>query len=248
MYGRIDDIEDSSEFRRNHQCAHIKFGIPLTLNSANLAYFEALKLVQTLNIPGLSELFTGKLAQEKNKCEFKDETVDEMINLHFGQGSEIYYRDNGISPSIDEYYRICAMKTGGLFRLSVKLLIKCTKKRIDTDTMNLMIKLAEELGKLYQVRDDYMNIFEGTADDLIEGKFTLPTIFADLKTVKCETSESIKEIKSKLYFCEADKFCLRIMSEMAVELEDFIFEIERNLDRRNNLKEIIYSLIEFKQL
>lgn len=35
----IDDIEDGSLMRRGFPCAHIVYGIPATLNSANYYYF-----------------------------------------------------------------------------------------------------------------------------------------------------------------------------------------------------------------
>lgn len=226
MLCRIDDIEDSSSLRRGELCAYRKFGIPLTLNSANLAYFEALKLLQT-------------------RTDFIKIFTEEMINLHVGQGTEIYFRDHGDRiPTIEEYFKICAKKTGGLFRLFTRLLLKCREKSFHNESEELIIKLAEDLGKFYQIRDDYLNLFKGDASDLIEGKYTLPTIFADIKRIKCENEEEIKEILNKLYEIEADKFCLRTLTELAEEMENSIFEIEQMIGRRNDLKEIIYSLLE----
>lgn len=226
MLCRIDDIEDSSSLRRGELCAYRKFGIPLTLNSANLAYFEALKLLQT-------------------RTDFIEIFTEEMINLHVGQGTEIYFRDHGDRiPTIEEYFKICSKKTGGLFRLFTRLLLKSREKSFNNESEELIIKLAEDLGKFYQIRDDYLNLFKGDASDLIEGKYTLPTIFADIKRIKCENEEEIKEILKKLYEIEADKFCLRILTELAEEMENSIFEIEQLIGRRNYLKEIIYSLLE----
>ena len=46
--------------RRGQPCAYIKFGTALTLNSANLAYFEAFKMLESLpNYPEVSKIFTG---------------------------------------------------------------------------------------------------------------------------------------------------------------------------------------------
>lgn len=171
-----------------------------------------------------------------------------MINLHVGQGSEIYFRDNLLRPTIDEYYRICAQKTGGLFRLSVRILLKCsTNKLIDKDCEELIKKLAEQFGKFYQVRDDYLNLFHGDGSDLKEGKFTLPTLFAELETTKYEKAEKREEIIQKLREIEADKFCLRTLAEMGVEMENFVFEIEQTTLKSNQMKEIIYLLMEKKK-
>ena len=171
-----------------------------------------------------------------------------MINLHLGQGTEIYFRDNALRPTIDEYYRICAQKTGGLFKLSVRLLLNNSQnKLIDSKCEEMILSLSEEFGKFYQVRDDYLNLFHGDASDLIEGKFTLPTLFAELKLVKYETAQKRDEIITKLREIEADKFCMRTLSEMAVEMETFVFEIEQKTRKTNQLKEIIYLLMESKK-
>ena len=224
---RIDDIEDSSGSRRGQTCAYKRFGIPLTFNAANLAYFEALKLLQTCAnySADLAIIFT-----------------EEMINLHIGQGSEIYFRDHcsDASPTIEEYFKICSLKTGGLFRLFTRLLLKCSEKSFDPEAERLIIGLAEDLGKFYQVRDDYLNIFKGDASELIEGKFTLPTIFAEIKSIKSQTNG---EILDNLKAVEADKFCLRTLTEFVGEMENLIFEIEFRTGRQNNLKEIINSLL-----
>lgn len=171
-----------------------------------------------------------------------------MINLHLGQGTEIYFRDNAIRPTIDEYHRICSLKTGGLFKLSIKLLLEfCENRLIDENCKGMIINLSEEFGKFYQIRDDYLNIFYGDASDLKEGKFTLPTLFSDLKTAKYETPQERQEIIRKMKGIEADKFCSRILSEMATEMETFIFEIEQGALKKNEMKEIIYSLMEIKE-
>ncbi|GBE80632.1 hypothetical protein SCP_0303490 [Sparassis crispa] len=44
----IDDIEDNSQIRRGGPVAHKVFGIPKTLNAANLAYFMAYRELSSL--------------------------------------------------------------------------------------------------------------------------------------------------------------------------------------------------------
>lgn len=95
---RIDDIEDGSLLRRGLPVAHKIYGIPLTINCANYVYFLVMKEVNE-NFPNSIAAFT-----------------EEMINLHFGQGLEIYHRDNNICPSFQDYYRI--VENSGIFFLS----------------------------------------------------------------------------------------------------------------------------------
>lgn len=82
----IDDIEDNSKLRRGVPVAHHIYGIAATINSANYVYFETLKLAHDTHNPRAINAF-----------------VDEMLNLHHGQGLDIYWRDNHRCPSEEEY-------------------------------------------------------------------------------------------------------------------------------------------------
>ncbi|CAG8824067.1 22466_t:CDS:2, partial [Gigaspora rosea] len=42
----------------------------------------------------------------------------ELLNLHHGQGMELYWRDSMICPSEAEYINMVLNKTGGLLRLA----------------------------------------------------------------------------------------------------------------------------------
>jgi geranylgeranyl diphosphate synthase type 3 len=87
-----------------------------------------------------------------------------MLNLHRGQGMDIYWRDHGTCPTEDEYLDmidnslcslLCAQfksETGGLLRLAVKLMQACSAATRD------YVPLVNQLGLLYQIRDDYMNL------------------------------------------------------------------------------------------
>jgi len=101
----IDDIEDNSKLRRGTPVAHVVYGVPQTLNTANLVYFMALSEVHALGNPRAVQVF-----------------LDEMLNLHRGQGLDIFWRDNNVCPTEEEYIHMVKNKTGGLFRLSVLLM------------------------------------------------------------------------------------------------------------------------------
>ena len=95
----IDDIEDESLMRRGLPCAHIVYGIPATLNSANYYYF----------------LILGKIvdATSPDKLEEVIKTfIKSIMAMHEGQAMDIYFRDNHIVPTLDEYRyvseRVCS--------------------------------------------------------------------------------------------------------------------------------------------
>lgn len=178
----IDDIEDNLDLRRGQPSAHTKYGVPLTINSGNLMYFVALQRA----ITELPKLMRGPNIAA-TECRANKILVDEMLNLHQGQGLDIYWRDNFRHiwphqlPSVEDYLSMVMNKTGGLFRLSVKLLALFSSAEVDMDRL---IRLANLLGIIYQIRDDYLNLVDekyfdmkGTAgEDLIEGKLSLPVL------------------------------------------------------------------------
>ena len=166
-----------------------------------------------------------------------------MITLHKGQGLEIFYRENCIRPSMEEYFNYCSMKTGGLFKLAARLLIGCLRDRfLDKFQVDSIICLTEKMGTFYQIRDDYLNIFCESAEDLNEGKFTLPTIHAALKTVKCESLKEREEIVKYLREQECDIFCKETMNLLGNEIFILIHKIEALTGKVNLLKDFIESL------
>lgn len=117
---RIDDVEDGSSLRRGFPVAHSIFGVPQTINSANYVYFCALRELERLNNPQLFKIFYGMSST------FGMLKVDELINLHRGQGMDLYWRDSLSCPTEEEYIQMVNNKTGGLLRLAVKLMQACS--------------------------------------------------------------------------------------------------------------------------
>ncbi|RDW81973.1 geranylgeranyl pyrophosphate synthase-like protein [Coleophoma cylindrospora] len=156
----VDDVEDSSLLRRGLPVAHSIFGTAQTINSANYVYFCALQELLKLANPDAITIYT-----------------EELLNLHRGQGMDLFWRDTLTCPSEDDYLEMVGNKTGGLFRLAVKLMQAESKKSIDC------VPLVNLIGIIFQIRDDYMNLSsseysqnKGLCEDLTEGKFSFPII------------------------------------------------------------------------
>lgn len=170
----IDDIEDNTLTRRGSPAAFTVFGVPSTINSANLVYFLALESCRNLKNDKAMEIF----------CK-------EMVQLHMGQGLDIYWRDHMICPSLEQYRAMISNKTGGLFRLTIGLMLALSTS-IDPIYHCKLISLVDQLGLLYQIRDDFLNLtsleYQQTrnsfADDLTEGKFSFPIIHCILQNPK----------------------------------------------------------------
>ena len=159
----IDDVQDGSQLRRGVPVAHNIFGTAQTINSANYVYFLALKELQNL----------------ENRDEAMDIFTNELLNLHRGQGMDLYWRDTLTCPTEDDYLEMVQNKTGGLFRLAVKLMQAESpeKGRIDCEP------LVNVMGLVFQICDDYLNLSSGLytqnkgfCEDLTEGKFSFPVI------------------------------------------------------------------------
>lgn len=75
-----------------------------------------------------------------------------MLELHRGQGMEIYWRDNFTCPTESDYKQMTIRKTGGLFMLAIRLMQLFSKNTEDFS------KLTAILGLYFQIRDDYCNL------------------------------------------------------------------------------------------
>lgn len=156
----VDDVQDSSELRRGFPVAHNIFGVAQTINSANYMYFTALQ-----------ELL--KLGNQKALSTF----AEELVSLHRGQGMDLFWRDTLTCPTEEDYLEMVGNKTGGLFRLGIKLMQDESSSAIDC------VPLIDIIGLIFQIRDDYMNLSsieysnnKGVCEDLTEGKFSFPII------------------------------------------------------------------------
>lgn len=101
------------------------------------------------------------------------------MNLHRGQGMELFWRDGLICPSEEDYLEMVSNKTGGLFRLAIKLMQCASEFKED------LLELVNYIGMIFQIRDDYINLNstqyqanKGFCEDLTEGKFSFPIIHA----------------------------------------------------------------------
>jgi geranylgeranyl diphosphate synthase type 3 len=93
----MDDIVDNSTLRRGIPVAHSIFGIPSTISAASYTLLTGLKWVQGLNHPEVMTI-----------C------IEHLLDLYFGQALEIYWRDNNICPSVEEYQEMAMRSKNGI--------------------------------------------------------------------------------------------------------------------------------------
>ena len=106
----VDDIEDDSLLRRGEECIHLRYGVDVALNAANMLYF--LPSIALMQHPVLTEEKRARLQQLKERV---------CIEAHCGQATDIFWsRDlspeklaGWLSDGIDEkILQMYAFKTG----------------------------------------------------------------------------------------------------------------------------------------
>jgi geranylgeranyl diphosphate synthase type 3 len=166
-----------------------------------------------MNNPKLIEIFT-----------------EELLNLHRGQGMDLYWRDSLTCPSEADYLEMVGNKTGGLFRLAIKLMQAESKTDmyvvLSFSTAFLApantppsdcTPLVSTIGLLFQILDDHLNLsptsgyttLKGLCEDLTEGKFSFPVIHA----IRADPSNQIliNILKQKTTDEEVKRYALRYM-------------------------------------
>jgi len=233
----IDDVEDNSVLRRGLPVAHSIFGIPQTINGSNYVYFCALQEIQKLKSQKAITIFT-----------------EELINLHRGQGMDLHWRDTLTCPTEDDYLEMVGNKTGGLFRLGIKLMQAESRSLVDC------VPLVNIIGLIFQIADDYLNLFskeytanKGMCEDLTEGKFSFPVIHSirsdpsnlqlinilKQKTNDHEVKRYAVDYMEKTGSFEYTRSVLRVLTDRARRLTD---EIDDGKGKGQGVKHILDTM------
>lgn len=190
----VDDLEDRSLTRRGKPALHLLYGQDVAVNAGNALYYLPLKVLDG---------YQNKLSPETLLKIYKT-YIDECINLHFGQGTDIAWHNglvDDLSISESQYLQMCAFKTGGLARMASKMAAIVGEG--SEQTIKAFGQLGESLGVIFQIKDDILNITEselskkkGLGEDITEGKRSLPVICAVNSLSPKRANRLIKILKS----------------------------------------------------
>jgi octaprenyl-diphosphate synthase len=164
----IDDIEDSSEYRRGELAVHRKYGVDVSINAGNFLYYLPTRLIDDFEADAGVKL---KLYRIYAKY---------LRRVHLGQGLDIiWHRHMEMIPSAGEYEQMCRFKTGCLSGMSAE--IGAAVAGTDDELQKLFGRLAEDIGIGFQIMDDVINLEKGNpgkqrGDDIVENKKSLPVI------------------------------------------------------------------------
>ncbi|KAH7051136.1 geranylgeranyl pyrophosphate synthase [Macrophomina phaseolina] len=252
----LDDLEDNSPLRRGKPAAHTIFGQAQSINSANFLFVRAMQEVsQKLSAAALTVV------------------LEELEGLYLGQSWDLYWKHNLICPSEAEYVNMVDHKTGGMFRMLLRLMQaesglgdKQVSALPDFERLTLLF------GRFFQIRDDYMNFGDyaaqkGFCEDLDEGKFSYPVVyclanhpeyrghilgvFRQRPTVSTSSAGPLsKETKEHLVRClekcgafEKTLDCLR---EVETELEVEIERVEQQTRETNPMLRLCVARLSVK--
>jgi len=178
-----DDIEDNSDERRGKPAVHLIYGTDTAINAGTFMYFLPLACLSAWAkdvTAGAAPIFIER---------FWMTWASHMRALHLGQAMDIaWHRDYHSLPGLEEYDRMCRLKTGCLARLAAVLGVYCASLNADapenhriSDLANIFGEAAELLGVGFQILDDVKNLDTGVpgkkrGDDIVEGKKSLPVL------------------------------------------------------------------------
>jgi geranylgeranyl diphosphate synthase, type III len=215
----LDDIEDDSKIRRGKECAHLKYGIALSINVTYIILFDMLNNIECQNM--------------------KSNAINTILQLSKGQGVDIYISENKKFITKFQYIEMIKKKTGALLSLIPKL-INCCKPLKNISIIN---NLFEEFGVFFQIRDDLINIYDenywkkkGFCSDLYEKKITYVILaainnkidgykdiinFYDNKEINDINVREVYDILNKSNICnEGKKKLENIKNKILNEAED----------------------------
>ena len=167
-----DDIQDNSPKRRGRETVWVKWGVPMAINAG-----DAMFVISNLAIVDLAQHYPGDVVVKAahilhNTC----------LDLTRGQFLDISYEERN-DLTIDDYWPMIAGKTSAL--VSACTHIGALLGNADEAKQEAYHLFGHHLGLAFQVQDDILGIWgnealtgKSTASDLVEGKNSLPVLYA----------------------------------------------------------------------
>lgn len=191
----IDDIQDGSFIRRNEKCLHLTYGLDVSINAANAAYFLPYALISC-----------HPLLNDKKKLEVYGVMSRHYIRAHLGQGSDIYWSKNMSHENLklwmrskieDKILQSYAYKTASTVEAIVEVccVIAGSGKRL----RKACVDFARSFGVAFQIMDDLGNLKEPRlrnkkfGEDIRSGKLTY-VIVKSLKRLSGRKRQRLEDI------------------------------------------------------
>ena len=216
-----DDVVDMSEIRHSQDTANTIWGNKGAVLVGDFLYSRAFEMIVEIDNPKIYQILahtTNTIAQGE---------VMQLMNIE------------NVDISEDSYMEIIYRKTAILFEASAK--IGGVLSNINDSSVEDLGAYGKNFGIAYQLRNDYLDYFgdssltgKNIAEDLVEGKVTLPLIHSlrvsddkerDVIVGKIHNpkSDNLSEINTVLKKNESDKYLEGLIdkfSNIAIECLD----------------------------
>jgi len=167
-----DDIQDNSDLRRGRRTVWVKWGAPMAINVGDAMFVIANQSILDLVAHYPAEMVV-KAARILNDC---------CLDLTRGQYLDMSYEERN-DLSIEDYWPMIGGKTSAL--LSACTHIGSLLGYANDEKQEAYRLFGYHLGLAFQVQDDILGIWgdealtgKSAASDLVEGKNSLPVLFA----------------------------------------------------------------------
>lgn len=142
----IDDIEDGSSVRRGRPALHVRFGLPIALNTGNWLYFWPFELLRETELPA------DKISYVYERCHRT------LLRAHFGQAVDLGARVDSLPQ-----HRVAAvclaslkLKTGAL--MGFASILGGVIAGASQPVLSILDDFGRELGVSLQMFDDLGNL------------------------------------------------------------------------------------------
>jgi len=167
-----DDIQDNSDKRRGRQTVWVKWGAPMAINAG-----DALFVIANQAIADLIDHYPAEIVVKAAKI-----LNDNCLDLTRGQFLDMSY-ETRTDLSIDDYLPMVGGKTSAL--ISACTHIGALLGKAGEAEQDAYRQFGHHLGLAFQVQDDILGIWgdeavtgKSAASDLVEGKNSLPVLYA----------------------------------------------------------------------
>jgi len=208
-----DDIYDEDAIRRGKPAFHYLFEEWFKKRYKNLSYFGKIYKNSDSRFGAVSGFIGGKILRalvdsavfqlkisEKKKIEILKLFNQQDFYDNCGQTEDLFFeKEKNINKK--DYFRMVKLKTGELFKTSVRLAgILATAEE---EKIKMLESFAENLAYIFQIKDDLLDLSIGgekgrsKGSDIKNGKKTLLLIYSLKKATSKQKKEMLKVIGNK---------------------------------------------------
>ena len=167
-----DDIQDQGMERRHQPTVWAVWGTEQALVAGDA--------MQSLG--DLSSLSVGGGVSPDTTIRVSQLLTQSYLEMIEGQCRDLEFEGREVIAS-EEYLDMIALKTGALIRSS--MVIGATIATDDTETLESVARFGRAIGRLFQIRDDYLGIWgdeaitgKSTDSDIVQRKKSYPIVYA----------------------------------------------------------------------